>query len=158
MNVASTPSVAALAVGDVSAPGPAPRSAPPCDGATSAVSVARVLPADALHERGTAGQPRLLAPGPLRRRRHEGEEAGAERQAKEKNAEIAKLAADAEKAAAEIAKNAWQLPIAAGVYRLTGRVRRVQRAVVALPHRPRLRRPRGHPANAVANGVVTETG
>src|SRR3954471_1861850 len=40
-------------------------------------------------------------------------------QAKEKNAELAKLAALAEQTVGEILKNAWQLPIATGVYHLT---------------------------------------
>ena len=48
-------------------------------------------------------------------------QAAAEKQAKERNAALAALAASAEKQASLIAKNAWQLPVTAGVYHLTSR-------------------------------------
>ncbi len=64
----------------------------------------------------------------------------ADEQAKERNAALAKLAANAEKQAGMIAKNAWQLPVPHGVYHLTARFGQCSRPLVALPHRPRLRR------------------
>ena len=158
MSVSSTPTVAAMAVGDVTAAGgSAALAAPTATSATSAVSVARVLPSDALHERvqrisrDSSRQALADASGSKVKK-----PAGA--QAKEKNAEIAKLAADAEKAAAEIVKNAWQLPIAPGAYRLTARFGECGALWSRCHTGLDLAAPSGTPARAVANGVVTEAG
>ncbi len=79
-------------------------------------------------------------------------------QAKEKNAEIARLAADAEKAAAEIARNAWRLPIAAGAYRLTSRFGECGSLWAHCHTGLDFAAPAGTATTAVANGVVTGTG
>jgi murein DD-endopeptidase MepM/ murein hydrolase activator NlpD len=156
MSVASTPTVAAMAVGDVTAVG-ATISAPTATSATSSVSLSRVLPADALHERAQRisrdSSRQALADATGKKVKKPG---GA--QAKEKNAEIAKLAADAEKAAAEIARNAWQLPIAAGAYRLSGRFGECGSLWAHCHTGLDFAAPSGTPVQAVANGVVTETG
>ena len=68
---------------------------------------------------------------------------------------LAAFAAQAEKQAAKIKLNQWVLPVAAGVYHLTARFGDYSSPVVALPHRPRLRRPHRHPDHAVAGGTVT---
>ncbi len=155
MSVASTPTVAAMAVGDVTTS--AALAAPTATSATSAVSVTRVLPAHALHERAQRisrdSSRQALADAAGSKVKKPG---GA--QAKEKNAEIAKLAADAEKAAAEIAKNAWQLPIAPGAYRLSGRFGECGSLWAHCHTGLDFAAPSGTPAKAVANGVVTETG
>jgi murein DD-endopeptidase MepM/ murein hydrolase activator NlpD len=158
MSVTSTPSVTAMAVGDITAAGAsAGLIAPTATSATSSVSVPRVLSADALHERAqrisrdSSRQALADAAGSKVKK-----PAGA--QAKEKNAEIAKLAADAEKAAAEIVRNAWQLPVARGAYRLSGRFGECGSLWAHCHTGLDFAAASGTPVKAVANGVVTETG
>ncbi|HET6561488.1 MAG TPA: M23 family metallopeptidase [Marmoricola sp.] len=158
MNVTATPTVSAMAVGDVTAAGAVTSlGAPTATSATSSVSVARVLPADALHQRAQRvsrdSSRQALADAA---RTNLKKPAGA--QAKEKNAEIARLAADAEKAAAEIAKNAWQLPVAAGAYRLTSRFGECGALWSHCHTGLDFAASSGTPTMAVANGVVTEAG
>ena len=69
----------------------------------------------------------------------------AEAQAKERNAALAALAASAEKQASLIAKNAWQLPVTAGVYHLTSRFGECSGLWSHCHTGPGLRRPERHP-------------
>src|SRR5688572_32684295 len=78
--------------------------------------------------------------------------------AKEENAELAKLAASAEQAVAEILENAWQLPIASGAYRLTARFGQCSSLWSHCHTGLDFAAPEGTPVLAVANGVITETG
>lgn len=79
-------------------------------------------------------------------------------QAKVENAELAELAANAEQAVQEILENAWQLPLAPGVYRLTARFGECS-ALWAYCHTGLdLAAPEGTPVLSVANGVVTAAG
>lgn len=84
--------------------------------------------------------------------------AAAEAQAKQRNAALAKLAASAEKHAATIARNAWQLPISPGVYRLTGRFGQCSYLWAHCHTGLDFAAPSGTPVRSIANGVVTETG
>lgn len=76
---------------------------------------------------------------------------------KEENAGIAKLAADAEKAAQEIAKNAWQLPLTRGSYRLSAEFGQCSLLWAHCHTGLDFAAPSGTPITAVANGVITET-
>jgi murein DD-endopeptidase MepM/ murein hydrolase activator NlpD len=78
--------------------------------------------------------------------------------AREENAALAELAASAEKAAAQLAKNAWQLPIQAGVYHLTARFGQCSGLWSHCHTGLDFAAPQGTPARALANGVVSETG
>ena len=78
-------------------------------------------------------------------------------QAKEENAELAKLAASAEQAVAEILDNAWQLPLASGVYRITARFGQCSGLWSHCHTGLDLAAPEGTPILAVANGTVTTT-
>jgi murein DD-endopeptidase MepM/ murein hydrolase activator NlpD len=78
--------------------------------------------------------------------------------AKEANAELAKLAASAEQAVAEILENAWQLPIAQGVYRLTAEFGQCSSLWSHCHTGLDFAAPEGTPIVAIANGVITETG
>ncbi len=158
VNVAAPPTVSALAIGDVTTTGAATAlGAAAPTGATSRVSMTRVLPADALHQRvqrvsRDSSRQALSDAAPAKVKKP----AGA--QAKEKNAEIAQLAADAEKAAAEIAANGWQLPIAAGAYRLTSRFGECSSLWARCHTGLDFAAPSGTPLKAMADGVVTESG
>ena len=79
-------------------------------------------------------------------------------QAREENAELAKLAATAEQAVAKILRNAWQLPIAAGGYRLTAEFGQCSSLWSHCHTGLDFAAPEGTPILAVANGVVTATG
>jgi murein DD-endopeptidase MepM/ murein hydrolase activator NlpD len=76
---------------------------------------------------------------------------------KEANAGLAELAADAEKAAAEIARNAWQLPVAAGSYRLSATFGQCSSLWSHCHTGLDFAAPSGTPILAIANGVITET-
>jgi murein DD-endopeptidase MepM/ murein hydrolase activator NlpD len=78
--------------------------------------------------------------------------------AKEENAEVARLASEAEKAAKEIAANAWQLPLDPGTYRLTGRFGQCSSLWSHCHTGLDFAAPMGTPVKAVANGTVTEVG
>ena len=78
-------------------------------------------------------------------------------QAREENAELAKLAASAELAVAEILKNAWQLPLAAGTYRLTAEFGQCSGLWAHCHTGLDFAAPQGTPVLAIANGVITTT-
>ena len=78
-------------------------------------------------------------------------------QAKEENAELAKLAASAEQAVAEILENAWHLPIAKGTYHLTAGFGQCSSLWSHCHTGLDFAAPSGTPIVAVANGVITET-
>jgi murein DD-endopeptidase MepM/ murein hydrolase activator NlpD len=76
-------------------------------------------------------------------------------EAKEENAELAKLAASAEQAVAEILENAWKLPLAADVYRLTARFGQCSSLWSHCHTGLDFAAPEGTPILAVANGTIT---
>lgn len=79
----------------------------------------------------------------------------AEAQERQRNAELAKLAASAEKQAAKIALNLWQLPIANGVYRLSARFGETSGLWANTHTGLDFAAPSGTPVLSVTNGVVT---
>ena len=85
-------------------------------------------------------------------------QAAAEKQAKERNAALAQLAASAEKQASLIAKNNWVLPVTGGVYRLTSRFGECSSLWSRCHTGLDFAAPSGTPIKAVAAGVVTEVG
>ena len=78
-------------------------------------------------------------------------------QAREENAELAKLAAIAEGAVAEILQNAWQLPLADGVYQLTAEFGQCSGLWAYCHTGLDFAAPQGTPVLAIANGVITTT-
>ncbi len=79
-------------------------------------------------------------------------------QAVEKNAEIAKLASEVQKAVNKILKNAWGLPIPKGVYHLTARFGQCSGLWSHCHTGLDFAAPEGTQIHAVANGVITGTG
>lgn len=80
------------------------------------------------------------------------------RQAREANAGIAELAASAELAAKELAKDAWQLPIPRGVYRITAEFGECSALWANCHTGLDFAAPSGTPIRSVAAGVVTQAG
>ena len=78
-------------------------------------------------------------------------------EAREENAELAKLASLAEQAVAEILENAWQLPLAPGVYQLTARFGQCSGLWSHCHTGLDFAAPEGTPIRAVANGTITTT-
>jgi murein DD-endopeptidase MepM/ murein hydrolase activator NlpD len=85
-------------------------------------------------------------------------QAAAEKQAKERNAALAALAASAEKQASLIAKNAWQMPVASGVYHLTSRFGDCSSLWSHCHTGLDFAAPSGTPVHAVTGGTVSQTG
>ena len=79
-------------------------------------------------------------------------------QAQETNAALVKLAALAEKVAGKVAKNGWQLPVAAGAYHLTAGFGECSSLWAHCHTGLDFAAPEGTQIVAVANGVITETG
>ncbi len=85
-------------------------------------------------------------------------QAAAESQAKERNAALAALAASAEKHADQIAKNAWQLPLPAGSYRVSHNFGACSYLWANCHTGEDLSAPSGTPIYAIAAGTVTSAG
>ena len=82
--------------------------------------------------------------------------AAAERQAKARNAALVRLAARAEQRAEHIARDAWQLPVAPGAYRLTARFGECSSLWSHCHTGLDFAAPSGTPIRAVARGTITE--
>ena len=82
----------------------------------------------------------------------------AETQAKERSAALRALAASAEKHANQIAKNAWQLPLPAGSYRVSHNFGHCSYLWVNCHTGEDLSAPSGTPIYSIAAGTVTEAG
>jgi murein DD-endopeptidase MepM/ murein hydrolase activator NlpD len=85
-------------------------------------------------------------------------QSAAEQQAKERNAALEQLAASAQKHAAVIARNAWQLPVQPGVYHLTARFGQCSGLWSHCHTGLDFAAAPGTPIHAIANGVVTSVG
>jgi murein DD-endopeptidase MepM/ murein hydrolase activator NlpD len=82
----------------------------------------------------------------------------AESQARERDAALAALAASAEKHANAIARNAWQLPLPAGSYRVSNNFGHCSYLWVNCHTGEDLSAPSGTPIYSIAAGTVTEVG
>jgi murein DD-endopeptidase MepM/ murein hydrolase activator NlpD len=82
----------------------------------------------------------------------------AEKQARERNDTLARLAVSAERQARRIAADAWQLPVAAGAYHLTSRFGECSSLWSSCHTGLDFAAASGTPIVAVANGTITETG
>lgn len=80
------------------------------------------------------------------------------RQAREANAAIAKLAASAEKAAKKLANDAWQLPLARGVYRISAGFGQCSGLWAHCHTGLDFAAPSGTPIRSVAGGAVSGVG
>ena len=85
-------------------------------------------------------------------------QAAAEKQAKQRNAALASLAASAEKQAGLIAKNTWDIPVTPGAYHLTSRFGECSTLWSHCHTGLDFAAPAGTPIHAVANATVTEVG
>ena len=85
-------------------------------------------------------------------------QAVAEKQARERNAALAQLAASAEKQAGLMARDAWQLPVAHGAYHLTSRFGQCSALWSHCHTGLDFAGPTGTPIHAVASGTITELG
>jgi murein DD-endopeptidase MepM/ murein hydrolase activator NlpD len=85
-------------------------------------------------------------------------QAAAEKQAKERNAALAALAASAEKQAGLIARNNWQLPVRTGLYHLTSTFGECSSLWSHCHTGLDFAAPTGTPISAVAAGTVSEVG
>ncbi len=85
-------------------------------------------------------------------------QAAAESQARERNAALASLAANAEKHANEIAKNLWTFPLPAGTYDVSYNFGQCSYLWVNCHTGEDFSAPSGTPIYSVARGTVTETG
>jgi murein DD-endopeptidase MepM/ murein hydrolase activator NlpD len=83
---------------------------------------------------------------------------GTSKQGREENAEVAKLAASAEKAAKKLAQDSWQLPVARGVYRLTAKFGQCSGLWAHCHTGLDFAAPSGTPIRSVAGGVVSGVG
>ena len=81
----------------------------------------------------------------------------AEKQAKERNAALAALAASAQKQAGLIARDAWQLPVTPGTYQLTSRFGECSALWSHCHTGLDFAAPQGTPIHAVANGTISQT-
>lgn len=85
-------------------------------------------------------------------------QAAAEAQARQRNAALAELAASAEKHADALARNAWQVPVQSGAYRLTATFGQCSWLWSNCHTGLDFAAPSGTPIMAIAGGVVTEAG
>jgi murein DD-endopeptidase MepM/ murein hydrolase activator NlpD len=85
-------------------------------------------------------------------------QAMAERQAKRRRAALAEVAASARRQAAEIARNAWYLPVAPAAYHLTSRFGQCSGLWSNCHTGLDFAAPSGTPIRAIASGTVTEAG
>jgi murein DD-endopeptidase MepM/ murein hydrolase activator NlpD len=81
-----------------------------------------------------------------------------EQQAKERSAALQKLAANAEKQAGLLARNAWQLPVTRGAYHLTAGFGQCSGLWSHCHTGLDFAAPQGTPIHAIANGTIVDAG